>query len=116
MNKEKFLKLKEIVLYIFGVSLFINFDIAKISLGFIFIFFLIDIFYFRERIEFGNEKLKKLVLFFIGVGILWNFLADFNYRAARAFFKINRYFIITFYLYSLVKEKKEILKNFLKLP
>ena len=35
MNKEKFLKLKEIVLYILGVSLFINFNITKISLGFI---------------------------------------------------------------------------------
>lgn len=89
MNKEKFLKLKEIVLYILGVSLFINFNITKISLGFIFVFILIDIFYFKEKMEFGNKKLRKLVLFFIGVGILWNFLADFNYRAVRAFLKIN---------------------------
>ena len=113
MNKEKFLKLKEIVLYILGVSLFINFNITKISLGFIFVFILIDIFYFKEKMEFGNKKLRKLVLFFIGVGILWNFLADFNYRAVRAFLKINQYFIITFYLYSLVKEKKEILRKFI---
>lgn len=113
INKEKYMKLKEIFLYLFGVSFFTNFDIAKIILYIMAIFLLIDIFYFKEKLECGNEKLKNFILFLIIGGTIWNFCADFNYKAARAYFKINRYFIIVFYLYSAVKYKKEILRNFL---
>ena len=42
MSKENYFKIKEIFLYLLGVGLFINMDVIKISLGFIFIFLLID--------------------------------------------------------------------------
>lgn len=113
MNKEKYMQLKEIILYLFGISFFTNFDIAKIILQVMVVFLLVDIFYFKEKLECGSEKIKKFIFFLIVGGIIWNFCADFNYKAARAYFKINRYFIIVFYLYSLVKYKKDILKNFI---
>lgn len=113
MSKENYFKIKEIFLYLLGVGLFINMDVIKISLGFIFIFLLIDLFYFKENLEFGDKKLKKIILAFILIGIFWNFIANFDYRAVRAFMKINKYFIITFYLYGLVKEKRDVLRNFI---
>ena len=57
MSKENYFKIKEIFLYLLGVGLFINMDVIKISLGFIFIFLLIDLFYFKENLEFGDKKL-----------------------------------------------------------
>lgn len=78
-----------------------------------FVFLLIDILYFKERLECGSDKLRNFIFFLIIGGTIWNFLADFNYRAARAYLKINRYAVIIFYLYPLVKYKKEILRNFL---
>lgn len=113
INREKYLKLEEIVLYLFGISFFTNFDIAKGLLYLMLLFLMIDVFYFKEKLDCGNEKLKKFILFLVLGGTIWNFCADFNYKAARAYFKINRYFILVFYLYSLVKYKKEILRNFL---
>lgn len=77
------------------------------------VFLLGDIFYFKERLDCGSEKLKKFILFLVIGGVIWNFCADFDYRAARAYFKINRYFIIVFYIYSLVKYKKEIFDKFI---
>ena len=113
ITKEKYLKIKEIILYLFGISFFINFDIAKVFFHIMFIFLLIDIFYFKEKLTCGNDNLKKFIIFLVFGGIIWNFCADFNYKAARAYFKINRYFILVFYLYPLIKYKKEILRNFL---
>lgn len=113
INKEKYMQVKEIILYLFGLSFFTNFDIAKIILQIMAVFLLIDIFYFKEKLECGSEKLKKFILFLVIGGVIWNFCADFNYKAARAYFKINRYFIIVFYLYSLVKYKRDILKKFI---
>lgn len=113
INKEKYMQLKEIILYLFGISFFINFDIAKIILQVMAVFLLVDIFYFKEKLECGSERVKKFIFFLIVGGIIWNFCADFNYKAARAYFKINRYFIIVFYLYSLVKYRKNILKKFI---
>ncbi len=113
MNKEKYMQVKEIILYLFGLSFFYNFNISKILLGFMFVFLLIDILYFKERLECGSDKLRNFIFFLIIGGTIWNFLADFNYRAARAYLKINRYAVIIFYLYPLVKYKKEILRNFL---
>lgn len=113
VSKEKYMQLKEIILYLFGISFFTNFDIAKIILQIMIVFLLIDIFYFKDKLECGNEKIKKFILFLVVGGIIWNFCADFNYKAARAYLKINRYCIIVFYLYSLIKYKKEILRNFM---
>ena len=112
-NKEKYMQLKEINLYLFGLSFFYNFDISKIFLNIMFLFIIIDIFYFKEKLECGNDKLRNFILFLVIGGTIWNFLADFNYRAARAYLKINRYAIIIFYLYPLVKYNKKVLRNFL---
>lgn len=111
--KEKYMQIKEIVLYLFGLSFFYNFDISKIFLSLMILFILIDIFYFKEKLECGNDKLRNFIFFLVIGGTIWNFMADFNYRAARAYLKINRYAVIIFYLYPLVKYKKEILRNFL---
>lgn len=113
VNKEKYIQIKELVLYLFGLSFFYNFDISKVFLGLMIFFLLIDIFYFKEKLECGHDKIRNFILFLVIGGTIWNFMADFNYRAARAYLKINRYAVIIFYLYPLVKYKKEILRNFL---
>lgn len=111
--KEKYLKFKEINLYLFGLMFFASFDLAKIFLGIMIGCLLIDIFYYKEKLDCGNDKLRNFLIFLVIGGTLWNFCADFNYRAARAYLKINRYVIIIFYLYSLVKNNKIILRNFI---
>ena len=111
--KEKYLKFKEINLYLFGLSFFSNFDLAKVFLGIMIGCLVIDIFYYKEKLECGNNKLRNFLIFLILGGTIWNFCADFNYKAARAYLKINRYVIIVFYLYSLVKNNKMILRNFI---
>lgn len=111
--KEKYLKFKEINLYLFGLSFFSNFDLAKIFLGIMIGCLVIDIFYYKEKLECGNNKLRNFLIFLVLGGTVWNFCADFNYRAARAYLKINRYAIIIFYLYPLVKNNKIILRNFI---
>lgn len=111
--KEKYLKFKEINLYLFGLSFFSNFDLAKVFLGIMIGCLVIDIFYYKEKLECGNNKLRNFLIFLVLGGTIWNFCADFNYRAARAYLKINRYVIIVFYLYSLVKNNKIILRNFI---
>lgn len=113
LNKQKYLQLKEINLYIFGISFFTNFKISKICLGFMFLFTFLDLVVFKEKIELGDNRIRNFILFFILGGTIWNFCADFNYKAARAFLKINRYFIIVFYIYNLLKYKKTIFRNFL---
>ncbi|WP_410209037.1 O-antigen ligase family protein [Fusobacterium sp.] len=112
-NKKIYFNIKEIVLYLFGISFFTNFHMAKYCVTLMFFFIIVDIFLFKEKIELGNERIKKFIIIFIILGIFWNFFADFNYKAARAFFKINRYFIIVFFISSLVKNKKVVLKYFL---
>lgn len=112
MNSEKYFKIKEILLYIFGLFIFINFDIAQNLYYIMCLFLVIDMFYYKNKLDCGNEKLKKIILFIVIFGTFWNFFADFNYRAARAFFKINRYFFFVFYLYPLIKKDRNILKNF----
>ena len=49
--KEKYLKFKEINLYLFGLSFFSNFDLAKVFLGIMIGCLVIDIFYYKEKLE-----------------------------------------------------------------
>lgn len=111
--KEKYFKFKEIVLYLFGLSCFINFKVAKGFIVAMIILLIIDRFYFKEKLECGSEKLKKFLLIFIIGGTIWNFLARFDYRAARNFFRLNEYLVVIFYLYPLVKRDKKVLRNFI---
>lgn len=116
MNKSKkniYTKFKEINLYLFGLSFFSNFDLAKIFLGIMILCLIVDIFYYKEKLDCGNNKLKNFIIFLVIGGSIWNFCADFNYRAARAYLKINRYAVIVFYAYSLIKNNKTILRNFI---
>ena len=111
--KEKYSKLKELNLYLFGLNFFYNFDLAKVFLGIMIGCLVIDTFYYKEKLDCGSDKLRNFLIFFVLGGTIWNFCADFNYRAARAYLKINRYVIVVFYLYSLTKNNKIILRNFL---
>ena len=49
INKEKYMQIKEIILYLFGLSFFYSFEISKILLGFMFVFILIDIFFYNSQ-------------------------------------------------------------------
>lgn len=107
MGQDKFIRLKEIMLYSFGVLFFIDESIARHILSFMAFLLVVDIFYYKNKLDCGNKKLKYCILVFIVAGLLWNYMADFNYRAARAFLKINRDFFLVFYIYMLYKQKKE---------
>lgn len=117
MNKEtlrdKFYKFELIILYLYGIVFFINYEVSKQIFMVILLVMLIRKFYFKESLECGNIKIKYLLLFYIVCGILWNFMADFNYRAARAFLKLGKEVLLVFYMYPLLKKDKKNLINFL---
>lgn len=113
LDYNKFFKVKEIILYIFAVFFFWNFDIIKNITMIMILMTIIDIFIYRKKIECIDSKTKYIILSFIIIGIGWNYFADFNYKAARAFFKINRFFILVFYIAMLYDQKKEVLRNFM---
>lgn len=111
--REMFYKFELIILYLYGIVFFINYEISKKIFIVIILIMLIRKFYFKENLECGNVKIKYLLLFYIVGGILWNFMADFNYRASRAFLKLGKEVLLVFYMYPLLKKDKKILLNFL---
>lgn len=117
MNKEilrdKFYKFELIILYLYGAIFFINYEVSKQIFIVIILIMLIRKFYFKENLECGNIKIKQLLLFYIIGGILWNFMADFNYKAARAFLKLGKEVLLVFYIYPLLKKDKKNLISFL---
>ena len=113
INKDYFYKVKEINLYLFGLSFFANFTLAKIFLAIMPIFMLVDNFYFKKKMNCGNMKTTNFIMFLVFGGLLWNYLPHFNGQAAKAYFELNKYFVIVFYLSFLVENDKRILKNFI---
>lgn len=117
MNKEniraKFYQIELAVLYLYGAIFFINYEISKKIFLIILLLMLARKFYFKENLECGNINIKYLLLFYILGGVLWNFLADFNYRASRSFLKLGKEVLLVFYLYPLLKKDKKILYYFL---
>jgi len=57
---------------------------------------------------------KKFLIVFIIGGIIWNFLANFDYRSARAFFKISRELVLPFYIYPIVNRDSSVIKGIIK--
>ena len=113
ITREQYNRLEEIVLYVFGLSLFINEKLMS-NLPFLMIAFLIiRKFVYKEKLECGNERLKKFLIFFLVVGTCWNFIGGMSYKPARAFLKMERYLVLVFYIYPMVKREKKILRNFL---
>ncbi|MGL4867717.1 MAG: O-antigen ligase family protein, partial [Cetobacterium sp.] len=60
-----------------------------------------------------NEKIKKILIYFLIIGVFWNLIGGMNYRPAREFLKMERYLPLIFYIYPIMKRDKRILRNFL---
>lgn len=122
INNEKFIKgtwnnrfqrFEEIVLYLLGLILFFNHELIKTLGTTIMVLVFIRAFIFKKKLDCGDEWIKKVLLFYIIVGIFWNFLGGMSYIPARNFFKTNRYIWIVFFIYPLIKTDKKLLKNFM---
>lgn len=113
LNREKFSKLEEGVLYFYGLVFFINYDLSKMLLiPMILVLGLRKVIY-KERLNCGNNKLKKFLLLFIIGGCIWSFMAKFNYRDTRAFLKISREMILPFYIYPILDRDRSVLRKML---
>lgn len=113
MDREKFSKIEEIILYLMGLSLFLDFKYSKILVPVV----IVDLIYrkivFKEKLNCGNENIKKFIIWFVVIGVFWNFLGGMSYKPARNFLKISRYIPFLFFLYPIFQEKKECLNKFL---
>lgn len=113
IDKKKFETLEEIIAYFFSISFFLDFDIAKIFPGVMLGIIILRYILFKEKLDCGNEKIKKFFLFFLIFGLIWNFLGSMNYRPSRNYLKIMRWIVLPFYFYPILIEKKEILNRVL---
>lgn len=111
--REKFYQIELIVLYLYGAIFFINYEISKKIFLIILAIMIIRKIYFKESLDCGNLKIKYLLLFFIVGGMFWNYIADFNYKAPRAFLKLGKEVLLVFYLYPLLNKNKKNLYYFL---
>lgn len=112
ISREKFKKIEEIVLYLFGLSIFLNYKLTKALITIIIVMLIFRKIYFKEKLNCGNEKIKNFLLFYIIFGTFWNFLGGINYKPARSFLKMARYIPFLFFMYPLVENKKKIINNF----
>ncbi|MGL5413924.1 O-antigen ligase family protein [Cetobacterium sp.] len=113
MNRERFYKIEEILLYILGLCLFLNFEYTKFLVLLIIIDLIIRKVLFKEELNCGNENIKKFIIWFLIIGMFWNFLGGMNYKPARNFLKISRYIPLLFFLYPLFEKSKKYLERFL---
>ena len=113
IRRENFLKIEECLLYLLGVLLFTTFGYLKILMYPIVGIMILRRVLYGEKLECGSEKLKKILICFIIIGIVWNFLANGNYRDSRAFLQGNKYIVLIFFLYPLLTKTKETFSKFL---
>lgn len=113
INREKFAKFEEILLYLYGILIFINKDTIRFCAGAVIIVLILRKILFKEKLECGNENLKKFLLFFVIGGTIWNFFGGMSYKPARNFLKMARYMPIVFYVYPMIKKDKKIVYKFL---
>lgn len=113
MNREKFYKIEEILLYILGLCLFLNFEYAKFLVPLIIIDLIIRRVLFKEELNCGNKNIQKFIIWFLIIGVFWNFLGGMSYKPVRNFLKISRYIPFLFFLYPLFQENKRYLNRFL---
>lgn len=113
MKRESYYKIEEIVLYLMGLCLFLSFEYIKILVPIVILDLIIRRVYFKEKLACGNENIKKFIIWFIVIGVFWNFLGGMSYKPARNFLKISRYIPFLFFLYPLFKKNKKYLDRFL---
>lgn len=111
--REKFRKVEEILLYLFGLGIFLDYKITKFLIGIIIILLILRKVLFKENLNCGNKNLKLFILYYIIIGTCWNFLGGMSYKPARSFLKMTRYISLLFFMYPLIQNKKDIIKKFL---
>lgn len=112
-DRKKIEKIEEIVLCLLGFSLFMGYNFVKILIPIIIILLFLRKKIFKEKLCCGNEKIKKYILLYIFIGMIWNLFGGMTYKTVRSFIKISRYIPILFFLYPLFKKNIKYLKEFL---
>lgn len=111
ISREKFAKIEEYVLYLFGIAIFLTEPCIKAMCGVVIILLVLRKILFKEKLFCGNEKLTKFLIWFLIIGVFWNFLAGMSYKPARNFIKMMRYIVLMFYVYPIVQRDREVLKK-----
>jgi len=114
MEREKFYELEKKLLYLYCGMFFIKYEILKVFIIPMVLIILLRRFFYGEKLNCGNEKLKKFLLILVVGGMIWNFLANFDYRSARAFFKISREIVLPFYIYPIVSRENRVIEGVVK--
>lgn len=113
MKRESYYKLEGFLLYLIGLCLFLDFEYTKILASIVIIDLIVRKIFFKESLNCGNENIKKFIIWFLIIGIFWNFLGGMSYKSARNFLKISRYIPFLFFLYPLFEKNKKYLERFL---
>lgn len=113
MKRESYYKLEELLLYLIGLCLFLDFEYTKILAPIVIVDLIVRKVFFKENLNCGNENIKNFIIWFLIIGIFWNFLGGMSYRPARNFLKISRYIPLLFFLYPLFEKNKKYLERFL---
>lgn len=112
MKRVYFDKVEEMLLYLFGLTLFINEKFMSNIPIFMVMFLILRRVIYKEKLDCGSEKLKKFIIYFVVLGVVWNFLGGMSYRPARAFLKMGRYIPLIFFVYPMLKRDQKIFRNF----
>ncbi|MGL5904017.1 MAG: hypothetical protein ACRCZO_15150, partial [Cetobacterium sp.] len=113
ISREHYGKIEEILLYLIGLSLFVSYDISKILASVTILVLIGRKVLYKEPLDCGNEKIKKFIIGYILIGIVWNFIGGMSYKPVRNFLKMARYMPFVFFLYPLFQKKKEFFNRFL---
>ncbi|WP_047394948.1 O-antigen ligase [Cetobacterium sp. ZOR0034] len=113
ISREHYNKIEEGLLYLIGLSLFISYDISKILASVTILVLIGRKIFYKESLECGNENIKKFIIGYVLIGIVWNFIGGMSYKPVRNFLKMARYIPFLFLLYPLFQKKKELFDRFL---
>lgn len=113
ISREHYGKIEEILLYLIGLSLFVSYDFSKILASVTILVLIGRKVLYKEPLDCGNEKIKKFLIGYILIGIVWNFIGGMSYKPVRNFLKMARYMPFVFFLYPLFQKKKEFFNRFL---
>ena len=113
LGKERFDKFEEIILYLMGISLFLKYDYIKIFVPIVILILILRKVLFNEPLKCGNENIKKFIIYYIVVGIVWNFIGGMSYKPAQNFIKISRFIPFIFFMYPIFEKNKKYLDRFI---
>lgn len=113
ISREHYNKIEEGLLYLIGLSLFISYDISKILASVTILVLIGRKILYKEPLECGNENIKKFIIGYVLIGIVWNFIGGMSYKPVRNFLKMARYMPFVFFIYPLFQKKKEFFNRFL---